>query len=181
MYLGGNGLNCEVEFLDDHRVIYQNTEWNHDWCTLENFKDQVYPESRFANRQESEANLLGVVFSIEGIMTSAPYEVVDDSHWCFEGTRLKNGDVFGTKSQHMRVPGGASGHETDKMSPNSPKNTKLLAQGLNANKGGAHMVHFSTPQNGGVFSVGSITWPSCVLVDEHVSQITANVIRRFLE
>ena len=114
-------------------------------------------------------------------MTAAPFEVVDDSHWCFEGTRLKNGDVFGTKSLHMRVPGGASGHETDKMSPNSPKNTQLLAKGLNANNGGAHMVYFSTPQNGGVFSVGSITWPSCVLVDEHVSQITANVIRRFME
>ena len=181
MYLGGNGLNCEVEFLDEKTVIYQNTKWNHNWCSLKNHEEKTHPESRFAARQESEANLLGVVFTQEGIMTSAPFEVVDDSHWCFEGTRLKNGDVFGTKSLHMRVPGGASGHETDKMSPHSPKNTTLLAKGLNANNGGAHMVHFSTPQNGGVFSVGSITWPACVQVDEHVSQITANVIRRFME
>jgi hypothetical protein len=31
-----------------------------------------------------------------------------------------------------------------------------------------------------VFSAGSITWPSCVLVDEAVSKITRNVIERFL-
>ncbi|HAL14687.1 MAG TPA: N,N-dimethylformamidase, partial [Planctomycetaceae bacterium] len=29
IYLGGNGLNCEVEFLDDHRIVYHNTNWSH--------------------------------------------------------------------------------------------------------------------------------------------------------
>ena len=29
MYLGGNGLNCEVEFLDEHVIVYQNTNWSH--------------------------------------------------------------------------------------------------------------------------------------------------------
>ena len=29
LYLGGNGLNCEVEFLDDHRIVYHNTNWSH--------------------------------------------------------------------------------------------------------------------------------------------------------
>lgn len=182
MYLGGNGLNCEVEFLDEHRVIYQNTKWVHERATLKRTAENAgYPESRFDAREESEANLLGVVFTYEGIMTAAPYEVVDASHWCYEGTGLKNGSVFGTKSLHMRVPGGASGHETDKMSPSSPENTQLLAQGLNADEGGAHMTHFTTPDNGGVFSVGSITWPASILVDEDVSRITANVIRRFME
>ena len=56
----------------------------------------------------------GVVFSYSGIMTAAPYRVLDDTHWCFAGTGLKNGDVFGEKSLHQRIPGGASGHETDK-------------------------------------------------------------------
>ena len=92
---------------------------------------------------------------------------------------MANGDLFGARSLHMRCSGGASGHETDKMSASSPANTKLLAQGLNKDNGGAHIVHFETAGGGGVFSVGSISWPSCLPVDEHVAQITANVIRRF--
>lgn len=175
LYLGGNGLNCEVEFLDEHRIVYHNTRWSHD-------PEEQPPgvESRFHRRHESEANLLGVVFTNPGIMTAAPYRVVDAEHWCFEGTGLRNGDLFGRQSQHLRVPGGASGHETDKMSPHSPPNVHLIAQGTNPDEGGAHMVHFDTPSGGEVFSVGSICWPACVLVDEHVSQITANVLKRFV-
>ena len=26
MYLGGNGLNCEVEFIDEHACIYRNED-----------------------------------------------------------------------------------------------------------------------------------------------------------
>ena len=43
-------------------------------------------------------------------MTAAPYRVVDGSHWAFEGTGLANGDEFGQRSLHERIPGGASGH-----------------------------------------------------------------------
>lgn len=175
MYLGGNGLNCEVEFLDERRIVHRNGIWHHDDPEHGGF------ESRFHARHESEARLLGVVFSMAGIMTAAPYRVVDDAHWCFQDTGLKDGDLFGRHSLHLRVPGGASGHETDKISPSSPRNVRLLAEGTNPGRGGAHLAHYETPSGGAVFSVGSITWPACVLVDEHVSQITANVLRRFLE
>jgi len=178
MYLGGNGLNCEVEFLDDHRIVYQNTRWSH--SETQTAPDGSVYESRFDKRHESEANLLGVVFSFAGIMTGAPYRVVDADHWCFAGTGLNDGDTFGEKSQQMRIPGGASGHETDKISPQSPANVRLLAKGLNPGEGGAQIVHFDTPSGGQVFSVGSITWPACVLVDDAVSKITANVLRQFL-
>jgi hypothetical protein len=114
-------------------------------------------------------------------MTAAPYEVIDDQHWAFEGTNLRNGDQFGHKSLHERIPGGASGHETDKISPSSPPDTKLLARGLNPNDGGAEMVLHVAPSGGGaVFSAGSICWCPSLLVDDHVSRITANVLRRFL-
>ena len=76
------------------------------------------------------------------------------------------------------VPGGASGHETDKRSPQSPPGTKLLARGLTADGGGAEIVHFTTDSGGAVFSVGSICWNASILVDDAVSQITKNVIRR---
>jgi hypothetical protein len=177
IYLGGNGLNCEVEFLDDHRIVYQNTNWSH--SEPQHSPDGTLYESRFDKRQESEANLLGVVFSFPGIMTGAPYKVSDASHWCFQGTNLKDGDLFGTESQHMRIPGGASGHETDKVSAQSPANVQVLAKGLNPDDGGAQIVEHQTESGGAVFSVGSICWPACVLVDDAVSQITENVIKRY--
>ena len=171
----GNGLNCEVEFLDEQTCIYRND----DARRLE--EEGSSYESRFHLRRESEANLLGVVYDDKGIMTAAPYRVIDASHWIFEGTGLKEGDVFGRKSQHQRIPGGASGHETDKISPSSPANTKLLARGMNPDDGGGEIVIHEPSGGGAVFSVGSICWPSSVLVDEDVSKITANVVGRFVE
>ena len=173
MYLGGNGLNCEVEFVDEQTCIYRNEDARELRNPAHSF------ESRFHQRQESEANLLGVVYDERGIMTAAPYEVTDSSHWVFEGTGLKQGDVFGIHSLHERIPGGASGHETDKISPSSPSNTRLLAKGLNADDGGAHMVLHETQSGGCVFSAGSICWISSLLVDDKVSCITKNVLRRF--
>ncbi len=78
------------------------------------------------------------------------------------------------------MPGGASGHETDKRSASSPPNTVLLAKGINPDQGGAEIVYHETASGGAVFSAGSITWVSALLVDEHVSRITRNVLDRFL-
>jgi hypothetical protein len=174
VYLGGNGLNCEVDLLADDTMIVQNGTIRSLW------PEGIGAESRFAKRVESEANLLGVVFTPAGMMTGAPYRVVDETHWAFDGTGLHNGDLFGTKSLHKRCPGGASGHETDKVSPSSPKNVRILALGLNPDDGGAEMVCFETPGGGAVFSAGSITYPCSLPVDEPLSRITANVFRRFL-
>ncbi|MCW5854014.1 MAG: carboxypeptidase regulatory-like domain-containing protein [Anaerolineae bacterium] len=175
LYLGGNGLNCEVEFPDETTMIVQNGNEGNSWKML----DQGI-ESRFHLRNESEANLLGVVYNDSGIMTAAPYRVVDAGHWVFEGTGVRNGDTFGERSLHMRIPGGASGHETDKISPSSPATVHLLAKGLNSDNGGGEIVHFDTTSGGAVFSVGSICYVSSILVDDTVSRITANVLRRFL-
>jgi N,N-dimethylformamidase len=114
-------------------------------------------------------------------MTAAPDRVLNASHCVCAGTGLRNGDLFGTESLHERCPGGASGHETDKMSQHSPANTVLLAKGLNPEDGGAEMACYELENGGAVFSAGSITWPASLLVDEQVSRITANVVDRFLE
>lgn len=177
IYLGGNGLDCEAEFLDDHRVVYQNTSWSHTEVNSSEAGD--LQESRMHRRHESQARLLGQVFTWPGAMTGAPYRVINPSHWCFGGTELGRGDLFGTESLHQRVPGGASGHETDKISPFSPENTELLAKGVNPDDGGAHMIYYDTPSGGEVFSVGSICWNASIVVDDNVSTITSNVIRRF--
>ncbi|MCO6458832.1 MAG: carboxypeptidase regulatory-like domain-containing protein [Pirellulaceae bacterium] len=173
IYLGANGLNCDVEFLDEQTCIYRNgdgrrlSEPGSAW------------ESRFHLRCESEANLLGVVYTPAGIMTAAPYQVIEPDHWVFAGTGLRRDELFGHRSLHERVPGGASGHETDKRSCSSPAGTRLLARGLNPDQGGAEMVLHETPAQGAVFSTGSICWISSLFVDDAVSRITANVLRRF--
>jgi len=168
MYLAGNGINCAVEFLDSGKGMRCLNQW------------PAGNESRFHHRVESEANLLGVVFTDAGVMTVAPYQTLEPDHWVFAGTGLKRGDLFGIKTLHERYGDGASGHETDKISPSSPKNVQLLARGTNPDEGGGHLVYFDTPGGGGVFSAGSITYPTALLTDDAIAKITDNVLRRFL-
>lgn len=101
MYLGGNGLNCEVEILEDARMVAHNGK--------EMERQAAGLESRLHARRESEANVLGVVFTDTGIMTGAPYQTIDSSHWVFEGTGLREGDLFGTHSQHEPDPAARPG------------------------------------------------------------------------
>ncbi len=172
VYLGGNGLNCEVSLAGDATMIVHNGD-------ARRLAANPQLESRFGMRYESEAHLLGVVYSEAGVMTAAPYRVIKPDHWAFAGTGLAAGDLFGQMSLHERIPGGASGHETDKISPSSPEGIEHLAKGTNPDKGGADLVCFSTASGGAVFSAGSICWPSSLLVDDAVSRITANVLRRY--
>jgi hypothetical protein len=175
-YLGGNGLNCEVELLTDGSMVCHNG--NITGLTTARMGGR---ESRMAIRHESEASLLGVVFTPAGAMTGAPYRVLDGDHWAFAGTGLKAGDVFGEKCLHVRCPGGASGHETDKVSPSTPPQAKVIAKGLNPDDGGADMVVFDAHSKGMVFSAGSINFVASLPVDEGVSRLTENVLRRMLE
>jgi hypothetical protein len=165
-----------VELRPDHSTICHNGKLK--GLTVEGMGGF---ESRFAMRHESEANLLGCVFTPAGAMTGAPYRVLDSTHWAFAGTGLRAGGVFGEKSLHMRCPGGASGHETDKVSPSSPKQAWVIAKGLNPDAGGADMLTFGTPSGGMVFSVGSINYVASLPADAAVTRITQNVLRRMLE
>jgi hypothetical protein len=160
MYLGGCGLHAEVQFQDEYTMF----------CRREGHADL---------RQESEAKLLGVAYSHSGFQSAAPYRVLDDSHWVYEGTALRKDDLFGHRSLHERCPGGASGHELDKLGPDSPSNVRHLAKGINPNGAGADMVIFQTSGGGAVFSVGSLCWTPSIVVDEGVSAITRNVLRKF--
>ncbi|RUL88282.1 N,N-dimethylformamidase beta subunit family domain-containing protein [Tautonia sociabilis] len=174
LYLGGNGIDCEVSLPTPDAMIVHNGR-----------ESLVYPqgfESRFhRSTGVSQAELLGVAFSYAGIMTAAPFRVLDARHWAFAGTGLQDGDRFGTRSLHMRCEGGASGHETDKVTPHSPPDVVVLARGENPDEGGAHLALRATASGGAVFAAGSITFPACLLVDETVSTLTANILRRFLD
>lgn len=167
VYFGGNGINGPIEYLDASRMR----------CINAMPEDK---ESRFHAALESEATLLGVVFSNAGAMTVAPYRVVQADHWIFHGTGLEEGQEFGKETLHERYGDGASGHETDKRSASSPADLALLAKGLNPDDGGAEMVCYELPGGGAVFSAGSITFPTALLVDKPCARIAKNVLRRFL-
>lgn len=183
MYLGGNGLNAEVEVLDQSRIRFMNNyeDVNSDASTPQGAPEEGY-ESRFhRSTGVSEGELLGVVFTQSGIKTAAPYEVREGTHWVFEGTDLEDGDLFGEETLQERCAGGASGHETDKLSKYAPTSTTVLAKGLNPGDGGAELTYHETESGGAVFSAGSITYPLGLLVDDELTTMTNNIIHRFLE
>jgi len=181
LYLGGNGLNCEVVFdADGSMRCLSHLHSERGEMGGKSPDGAVEYDSRMHRTFESEANLLGVVCSETGIMTAAPYKTLNAGHWIFMGTGLRDGDLFGQETLHVRIPGGASGHETDKRSASSPANTVLLAKGTNPDDGGSEIVLHERDHGGAVFSVGSITWVAALLVDERISTITRNVLVNFL-
>jgi hypothetical protein len=66
------------------------------------------------------------------------------------------------------------------MNQYSPKGTRLLAKGLNPEDGGGEITCYELDNGGAVFSVGSIIYPTSLLVDQPISRVTANVLSRFL-
>ena len=52
---------------------------------------------------------------------------------------------------------------------------------MNPHEGGGEVVHYETESGGAVFSVGSINWICSLPIDDEISTITANVVRRFAE
>jgi len=160
--LSGNTMYKEVTFPNPYQIIL----------------DGAY----FRYQEFGEETVLGVAHDLRGFKTWAPYKVNQADHWVFEGTNLKKGDVIGQEGLNVSPEGisGASGWETDKLYPDSPRNTVLLAKGANAGDGGADMVIYEDPGGGSVFSVGSITFGGSLLVDDRISRITKNVMNGFL-
>jgi len=161
MYLGGCGFYAEVDFPDETVMLPR--------------EEGVWPQ-----RGESAAKLLGTEYSHGGYQSGAPYRVLNGDHWIMRAAGFKTGDEFGQQSLHERCPGGASGHELDKISANSPPDLVHLAKGTNPDDSGADLVYFETPSKGAVFSVGSLCWNSSIAVDDGVSKVTKAVLERFL-
>ena len=179
--LSGNSIYREVEFYNDGSLH----------CTSLRFTDSV----------EDESQLIGVRFDMRGYGSCAPFKTLDSSHWVFEGTGLRNGDLFADKSLNhfsgnsnkdfnsdpASQPGmaplignGGSGWETDKITKTSPPDIKLLAKGMNKRRGGADMI-IREPENKGImFSASSITFGGSLLIDEVSSKIVNNVIKKSL-
>ncbi|WP_152360233.1 carboxypeptidase-like regulatory domain-containing protein [Microlunatus speluncae] len=174
-YLGGNGIDCEVVFDEaGSAATYLTQQPDRD------DPEQAHLESRFHQSHRPQAELLGVTFTHAGEGTGAPYRVIDPDHWAFAGSGLRRGDLIGRTSLSERIPGGASGHETDKITASAPADVELLAQGTNPDDGGADLIMRELPSGGAVFSAGSMTYIPSLLVDEPLTRLTNTVLRRFV-
>src|SRR5262249_179111 len=90
-----NGPDLHLEFLGEQTCIYRNDDERRLRSAKAGVAYRDRPlESRFHLRHESEASLLGVVYDDRAIMTAAPYRVIDSSHWVFESTGLREGNLF---------------------------------------------------------------------------------------
>ncbi len=152
--------------------------------------------------------LVGVGFAAQGFDISSYYRRLPDSYkpevqFIFDGVGDERIGDFGV------IGGGAAGLELDRSGPElgTPPNAFILARsenhtntylivpeefletapGLGAEESPlarADIVFFTMPNNGAVFSVGSISWAGSLShnnYDNNVSRVTGNVLRRFLD
>ena len=152
--------------------------------------------------------LVGVGFAAQGFDISSYYKRLPDSYkpeaqFVFEDVDDEKIGDFGL------IGGGAAGLEVDRSGGElgTPPNALILAKsenhtntylmvpeefletapGLGAEEhvnARADMVFFTMPNNGAVFSVGSISWAGSLShngYQNNVSQITENVLNRFLD
>lgn len=151
--------------------------------------------------------LVGVGFAAQGFDLSSYYVRLPDSYkpevkFIFEGVGDERIGDFGL------IAGGAAGLEVDRseLQLGTPPNAFILARsegltntylivpeefletapGLGADENivaRSDIVFFTVPNNGAVFSVGSIAWAGSLSHENYqnnVSRITDNVLRRFL-
>ena len=159
------------------------------------------------HRGRPPQKLIGVGFTSEGMDGSVPYRRMPDSYhrsvaWAFAGIE---GEVFG---DFGLVLGGAAGSEVDRyeLALGTPPHARILASSepftdnyplvqeeiyfTTPGLGGtqhpwvrADIVYFTTPNQGAVFSTGSIAWGSalpCRNFQNPVSRLTKNIVDAFL-
>lgn len=177
--LSGNSIYREVEFFDDgsHRCV----------------------SLKFSESVEDETQLIGVRFTEGDFATAAPYKILEPEHWLFQDLDTDGWRYFGQKSLNRRLPGrtdrydpgkpgvksglqgeGASGWETDKLSPTAPGDFVKVAKGQNPWGGADMVVREAEGNRGGVFSASSITFGGALLIDDFCSGLTKNALNRFL-
>ena len=162
---------------------------------------------RFRNREPQK--MLDIGFTSQGSGINRPYRRLPDSFdpraaFIFEG--IGDDELIGN-TPALVLEHGAGGFEIDRVDHElgTPPDTLVLARThdhpdtyqfviedmlcSSPNTGGsqndlvhADMVHFEGPNRSAVFSVGSISWCSCLSYNNgnnNVSRITENVLRNF--
>lgn len=113
-------------------------------------------------------NIVGNVYNQRGFNNYYDYTVKNPSHWIYDGLNLERNSKICKSCKPL-------GHELDKIIHTT---VEKPADGL-YNTG---LILFnSSIGTGRVFSVGSITYCSCLLYELNLSKITYNVIKNFEE
>ena len=178
-YLGANGLYWKVT-IDENIIECQKENGFH-------ISDST-KGGKWRDLDRPEEKLIGVSYNRAGYNTYMPYVVLNDKHWLYKNTTLKNGDLFG-ESLNRKF---ASGHETDKTTTLSPQNIEVIARGVNQEaidelgkpgadrNGGANMIIYQHPSGGYVFSSGSITSGASMLIDTNMNILMTNLVERMI-
>jgi N,N-dimethylformamidase beta subunit-like protein/concanavalin A-like lectin/glucanase superfamily protein len=214
MYLGGDGWYWRVAYHPNYPGIVElrRTESGvRAWPAAPGEYYQSFDHRQgglWSRLGRSPQSLVGVGFAAQGFDISSYYRRRPDSYkpevqFVFEGVGDEKIGDFGL------IGGGAAGLEVDRSGPElgTPPNAYILASSENHTNtylmvpeefletapglGGeehvnarADIVFFTMPNNGAVFSVGSISWCGSLShngYQNNVSQITENVLKRFLD
>jgi N,N-dimethylformamidase len=212
MYMGGNGFYWVTNYNPEnpHMIEIRRHNGTQMWVAEPGeYYLSVTGEmgGLWRNRGRAPQKLVGVGFIAQGQDISSYYRRKPDSFteggsWVFEG--VGDDELIG---DFGLCGDGAAGLELDWYEPGlgSPAHAYLLASSeghtnvmlevrenfgttMPAHGGDeqpnvrADLVYFTTPNNGGVFSTGSIAWCGSLShneYDNNVSRITENVLRRF--
>ncbi len=211
MYLGGNGFYWRIAFRDDKPGVIEvrrAEDGTRAWMSpvgeyYQSFNGEYGGLWRRNGRPPNQ--LVGIGFAAQGFEKSGHYDRqggADDPRAAFALAGVAAGPIgdFGS------IGGGAAGEEIDRWDTRdgTPIHALVLARAgnfgadmlrtkedflstmpqFNDPNVRADMVFFECPQGGAVFSAGSIAWVGSLAHNgyaNNVAQITANVLRRFLD
>ncbi len=101
------------------------------------------------------------------------------------GSEIDAADAMAGTPPHTLILASSEGHSANTMIvPDEIGFNHAAMDGIQNPNVRADMTFFETPSGGGVFSVGSITWPGSLPhngYDNNVSRVSENVLRRFLD
>jgi N,N-dimethylformamidase len=213
IYMGGNGYYWVIGFDSEMPACMEVRKLDSGmraWAAKpgEHYLQTTGEKSGlWRNRGRAPQKLTGVGFIAEGFETSAPYRKMPDAwhrtvSWITEGI---DGEVFGDKGLAYNA---AAGVELDRydLSLGTPPHTRIIASSgghsdnyvlvteelLYAYAGltgsldyriRADMTYFTAPNDGAVFSTGSIAYGQALPAngfDNSAARVLANVVNAFL-
>jgi N,N-dimethylformamidase len=214
VYAGANGYYCSVAFRDDQPWIMECRKLGEGWKAWAAQPGEYYMATNgqkggpWKTQGRPVQKLMGVGFISEGFESCEPYRRMPDSYhrtvsWITDGVE---GEILGDFGLAYN---GAAGLELDRynLALGTPPHAKIIAssgghtdtylvstedvlyshQGLSGSydhRVRADMVYFTTPNQGAVFSTGSIAFGMALPVngfDNNVSRVLANVVDAFIK
>lgn len=209
MYLGGNGFYWVTSLFPDRPHVLEVRRGHAGTGVWRSEPGEVHhastgePGGLWRFRGRAPQQVAGIGFTAQGFDESRRYRLTESARdpsadWIFDGVTSHEIGAYGS------VLHGAAGFELDRVDEElgTPPNALVLAVASgfsdvyqatsediltsDSKQGGsvsplvrADMVFFERPNGGAVFSTGSIAWCGALLVDDDVSRVTENVLRRF--